>query len=96
MTAPPIAPNFFVTADVASRNRKPPSPFGLVGDLLAFDMGLEGRACKKRAHVVEQRINVRGGVSDRHGNLDIDDRIPGGGESAGQGQRTRQFRRGAA
>lgn len=57
-------------------------------------MRLERGRRKEGPEVVQQRVDVRSGVAHRNRNLDIDDRIPSRGESAGQGKGPREFRRG--
>lgn len=60
--------------------------------LLGLDVRFEGCRREEGTHVVQQRIDVPGGVADGNRHVDLADRIPGGGESASEREGPRQFR----
>lgn len=68
----------------------------LVTDFLSLDMRLEFGARKVGSHVIQQRVNVRSGVSHRNSHVNCDDRIPSRGESASQRECPGELRFGAA
>lgn len=65
-------------------------------NFLGLDMGLEVGARKERPHIVQHRVNIRAGGSDRNRHLDFANPIPCRGEGARQGEGPGQFCFGAA